>query len=381
MEGFATGFAVESATTPGFFIENEEFKITFLGAICDESKNIISEGFESCYDWRPVMELFLQSTYEWDVPVDIEEKVETKLREWLTTFQGWGLLSSILPPLTHRYFILSLAFTSANWDTNSGGEYTEEKAFEAVKEVYQHVQDKDLASILPKFGIWFEENVKADKGAERRKNLTLFFNAKWVLELKFLVEKKRINRNLLELAAESVVHRIRFRDQVEQLEIPDTLLPVVRKKFKDVDWVRTYWSLRNHIEGPYSEEELENDFFGQPLAWPGEDFTVRNSSIPTRDMAQTPAGGDGSLNPTQEDEAHIPEHSEALVNYSTIDPLDSQEDNVQFKSEMSVHSEEKSQFHEKNIFDGLKGIFFVGVPVVIATFLSLWASTKISFSE
>lgn len=370
MEGFATGFAVESATTPGYFIENEAFKITFLGAICDESKNIISEGFESCYDWRPVMELFLQSTSDWEVPVDIEENAEIKLREWLTTFQGWGLLSSILPPLKHRYFILSLAFTSANWDTNSGGEYTEEKAFEAVKEVYQHVQDKDLASILPKFGIWFEENVKVDKGAERRKNLTLFFNAKWVLELKFSVEKKRINRNLLELAAESVVHRIRFRDQIDLLEVPDTLLPVMREKFKDEDWVRTYWSLRDHVEGPYGEGELDDNFYGQQLEWPGEE------------LEDIPIMGNVSHIQTQEDGSHIREHSNESNDFLQVNPAgqDSQNDYVKFESEVSIKN--KSQSHKMGIVDRMKGIFCVCVPVILATFLSLWASTNmITFSE
>lgn len=376
MEGFATGFAVESATTPGFFIENDEFKITFLGAICDESKNIISEGFESCYDWRPVMELFLQSTQDWEVPVDIEETAEIKLREWLTTFQGWGLLSSILPPLKHRYFILSLAFTSANWDTNSGGEYTEEKAFEAVKEVYQHVQDKDLASILPKFGIWFEENVKVDKGAERRKNLTLFFNAKWVLELKFVVEKKRINHSLLELAAESVVHRIRFKDQVAQLEIPETLLPVMREKFKDEDWVRSYWSLRDHVEGPYSEGELEDHLFSQQLEWPGDEVT----DIPTQgDSSHIPTYGDGSR--VLNDEADIPEHSKDSNNTEVSTHIqesqDSQNEYNKCESESSVQPERKPLFHKTNILGGLKGIFCVSVPVIIASLLSLWASTKI----
>lgn len=259
MEGFATGFAVEGATLPGFSAENEEFRITFKGVICDESRNLISEGFESCYDWRPVMDLILQSTLEeWEVPVNIEETAEGKLKEWLTTFQGWGLLSSLLPATTHRFFILSLAFTCANWDEDSGGVFTEEKAFHAVKTVYETVPGKELASIVPKFGVWFEENVLVDKGAERRKNLALFFKAKWVLEVKFVVEKKRVNRNLLELAAESVVSRLMWPQDVERLEIPEVILPTLRDKLKDADWVRSYWIFREHLEAPATNEEFDD---------------------------------------------------------------------------------------------------------------------------
>jgi len=364
MEGFATGFAVEGATAPGFTIENEEFKITFQGVICDESKNIISEGFESCYDWRPVMNLFLQSTDDWDVPVDIEEKTENKLREWLTTFQGWGLLSSILPSLKHRYFILSLAFTSAHWDHNSGGQYSEEKAFEAVKEVYQHVPGKNLASILPKFGIWFEENVRVDFGAERRKNLTLFFNAKWVLEVKFLVEKKRINRNLLELAAESVVQRVRFKDELEQLEIPHTLLSVVREKFKDADWVRTYWSFRNHLESPGSECELEDTFGREKLEWPGGD--AADNFVSNQYDLEIPVAQD-TPNIVQDIDIR-PNLNESYSETPSATGSGDCESSVKPEKSISLLGNDKY---------GFKHICYIGVPVILAAAVSLWASSKI----
>jgi len=253
---------------PGFSAENEEFRITFKGVICDESRNLISQGFESCYDWRPVMDLLLQSTLEyWEVPVNIEETAEGKLKEWLTTFQGWGLLSSLLPASTHRYFILSLAFTSANWDEDSGGVFTEEKAFHAVKTVYENVPGKELASIVPKFGVWFEENVLVGKGAERIKNLALFFKAKWVLEVKFVVEKKRVNRNLLELAAESVVRRIMWSRDIDRLEIPDVIKPTLRDKLKDADWVRSYWMFREHLEAPASNDEFDDTLLLNQCGW------------------------------------------------------------------------------------------------------------------
>ena len=80
MEGFATGFTPTQATKPGFAVENEKFRVTFDGVslleyhdkftgnyikvMCNDVKNIISHGFETCYDWRPVLELLLEAACE-----------------------------------------------------------------------------------------------------------------------------------------------------------------------------------------------------------------------------------------------------------------------------------------------------------------------------
>ena len=81
MEGFATGFIPTQATKPGFAVENQKFRVTFDGVsllqylinslepasfkvMCNDVKNIISHGFETCYDWRPVLELLLEAACE-----------------------------------------------------------------------------------------------------------------------------------------------------------------------------------------------------------------------------------------------------------------------------------------------------------------------------
>merc|ERR1712013_664148 len=75
-------------------------------------------------------------TDDYWVKEDIEVKAKNKLGAWLTSFQGWGLLSSMLPNTKHRHFILALAYTSANWNESTGGEQTDEKVFDAVKAVF-----------------------------------------------------------------------------------------------------------------------------------------------------------------------------------------------------------------------------------------------------
>merc|ERR1719435_278454 len=93
------------------------------GVLCDDAKNIVSHGFEVLYDWSEVMNLILAATANYEDFSDIEESAEDALRQWMTTFQGWGLLSSLLPTERHRHFILG----------------------------------KELCTLVPSLGVWFEE--------------------------------------------------------------------------------------------------------------------------------------------------------------------------------------------------------------------------------
>jgi len=249
MEGFATGFTPTQATKPGFAVENEKFRVTFDGVMCNDVKNIISHGFETCYDWRPVLELLLEAACEdYFMIQDIERKAEQRINNWLTSFQGWGLLSSMLPNLKHRHFILALAYTAANWNEDTGGERTDEKVFEAVKTVFEAVPGKRVSSLVPDLSCWFDEMVEGGMEEQRSKHFTLFFNAKWALEVRFIVEKRRQVESLLDRAAEVVVRRLETEEEVEKLTIPRTLLPAVKDKFRDALWVRSYWAFKALVQ-------------------------------------------------------------------------------------------------------------------------------------
>jgi len=262
MEGFATGFTPTQATKPGFAVENEKFRVTFDGVMCNDVKNIISHGFETCYDWRPVLELLLEAACEdYFMIQDIERKAEQRINNWLTSFQGWGLLSSMLPNLKHRHFILALAYTAANWNEDTGGERTDEKVFEAVKTVFEAVPGKRVSSLVPDLSCWFDEMVEGGMEEQRSKHFTLFFNAKWTLEVRFIVEKRRQVESLLERAAEVVVRRLETEEEVEKLTIPRTLLPAVKDKFRDALWVRSYWAFKALVQMARDEpyQVLSND--------------------------------------------------------------------------------------------------------------------------
>ena len=202
----------------------------------------------------------LEATEDYDSMAEVEEKAEKVLRTWLTSFQGWGLLSSMLPTEKHRYFILSLAYASANWNESTGGPYSTEKIFDTVKYVYENCPGKEIRHLVPRLGVWFEEMVEDDtamKAHERMKSFTIFFNAKWMLEVKFVFEKKRVNRNLLDFAAEAVAQQMNVEEDIDNLEIPLTLFDAVDNKFKDVEWVRSYWNFKAELENAKSEIDEE----------------------------------------------------------------------------------------------------------------------------
>ena len=157
----------------------------------------------------------------------------------------------------HRHVLLSLAYTSSNWDTDTGGEFTEEKVYNVVKHVYDNMPGKELHTLVPKFGVWFQEINSGTTIMERKKMLTLFFNAKWALEVKFVIEKKRNNKNLVDLAAEAVVRNIVIEEEIVELPIPETLFPIVRNKFCDIEWVRSYWNSQTTPPPPQQQQQQQ----------------------------------------------------------------------------------------------------------------------------
>ena len=179
-----------------------------------------------------------------DSTVDIEEAAEEALRDWMTSFQGWGLLTSLVPSSSIKHIKLCLEHKSQTWDADKQGVYQEEEVFNTVRQIYDRVEGKEIKRSLPKIAIWFEEIVTGGGGSERKKNLTICLSGKWELEVLFVVEKKRVNRNLVELAAETLVRSIYSEEEVEKLEVPRELLDTVKSKFRDAEWVRDYWRLK-----------------------------------------------------------------------------------------------------------------------------------------
>jgi len=212
------------------------------------------------------MKMVLDATDDYDSMAEVEENTELAISEWLTTFRGWGLLSSMLPTEKHRYFILSLVYASTHWNETTGGPYSTEKIFDTVKYVYENCPGKEIRHLVPRLGVWFEEVVDDDMSlttSERKKSFTIFLRAKWMLEIKFVFEKKRVNTSLKDFAAEAVAQQMKIEDDIDSLEIPLTLLDNVYDKFKDEEWVRSHRNFKFELES--YESEIDDEEFVEAI--------------------------------------------------------------------------------------------------------------------
>ena len=171
--------------------------------------NLVAEGLESFYDWCDIMELVSVAVQEQGSMDDIEDTISEALAEWLATLSGWGLLSTLMPVEKSRHIIAALLYTNANWNESTGGPRTDLKVFDAVKYVYNHVPGRSVHDLLPRLGVWFQELRPSSKTQERKKRLVVYFKGQWDVQVKFVVEKKRVvGETLTELACEAVARQV-----------------------------------------------------------------------------------------------------------------------------------------------------------------------------
>ena len=90
----------------------------------------------------------------------------------------------------------------------------------SIQHVWDNIPGKELYRLVPGFGIWIAVISEDNKEEERLKIVELVFVVKWRLEVKFLIEKKKVNDNLKDHAAESVVKNIMIEEEIEELVIP-----------------------------------------------------------------------------------------------------------------------------------------------------------------
>ena len=183
--------------------------VTFEGVSVSGGVNLVAEGLESFYDWCDIMELVSVAVQEQGSMDDIEDTISEALAEWLATLSGWGLLSTLMPVEKSRHIIAALLYTNANWNESTGGPRTDLKVFDAVKYVYNHVPGRSVHDLLPRLGVWFQELRPSSKTQERKKRLVVYFKGQWDVQVKFVVEKKRVvGKNLTELACEAVARQV-----------------------------------------------------------------------------------------------------------------------------------------------------------------------------
>ena len=240
---FLSGFSLCRAGKPGGYVEDENFKISFIEVFCNSMKNVISHGFECCYEWEPIMQIMLKATDEFTTVDAFEDKSEGLVESWLSTYEGWGLLSSMLPSNLQSLFISRLHQTKINW--RGRNEFNHKSAFEEVVRRYELDGGARLCSLVPQFGVSIDELVEDDSD-ERSKLVTLHFDAKWKLEVKFKIEKKRHLKNLVDAAAEVVTSKILDEESIDILEIPEELKLILKIRMTDINWTRSHHEAKHY---------------------------------------------------------------------------------------------------------------------------------------
>merc|ERR1719239_1637595 len=198
---------------------------------------------------------------------DMEEMIYEAFSDWLTTLDGWGLLSSVVHIQESRHFLMALLYTNANWVEATGGPRTNLKVFNSVKFIYDHIDGKSLSDMVPQFGVWFEEMEPRQKCMERTKRLVVFIKGQWDFEVKFSVTKKRkVGSTLLELAAEAIANQVWKEEDIDtrKLEVVETLQDVLLENFHDITWVRKHWGTT--LDGPSEAiKDAAVNIPGEPL--------------------------------------------------------------------------------------------------------------------
>merc|ERR1719427_188148 len=172
----------------------------------------------------------------------------------MTSFQGWGLLLVLVPVAeSFLHILVSLHYHSKTWNVDTHGEYTKEKVFNIVKQICNN--EKEIKRLVPDIAIRFNEIMSEKQEDERKKSLTIHFDGVVNVHgehvnvlVTFVVEKKRVNNNLVELSAEILVNSIYSKEEVESLEIPKELLCTVMSKFRDAEWVRVYRRFHSELK-------------------------------------------------------------------------------------------------------------------------------------
>jgi len=241
--GFFTGLSNRNGTKPGFAVMNETFLVRFEG-IQTEKLNptqwrFVKDRFESSYDWEQMMEMILECLEYFYDDGDFQIDCQTSIKAWLSEFEGWGLMFTLLPMDFQKFLLVLFAHMNVK-NSQEDVVKTNRELFEELQELYEReTQGLPLSDLVPKVEARLLNIIGGPRVCERRKMLKVkFLSQRYTLIANFTVEKKRLRRNLVEHAAEVVARMV---DDTEELEIPETLKPIVSDKIIDSEWVASHW--------------------------------------------------------------------------------------------------------------------------------------------
>ena len=175
---------------------------------------------------------------------------------WLREFSGWGLLFTLLPMDFQKFLLVLYSHLNVK-NSQENVVKSNEELYEDLIDMYENeTQGLPLHDLVPKVQTRLVNFVGGHGECERKKVLKVVFNSsRFQLIANFRVEKKRLRRSLVEHCAEVVGSIV---DDAEDLEIPETLKPVISEKIIDADWVASYWYAKHKLDEmrrKFKEEE------------------------------------------------------------------------------------------------------------------------------
>ena len=230
---FFTGLSSYHGTKPGSRKTNETFSIKFEGISPDNKikaqlMRFIKFKFETCYDWSNVMAIALECLDNYFEDGEFQEDMELCIGEWLAQFEGWGLLFTLLP-MDFQQFLLVLYAQLRHKYQEENVQKSNEELFEEMLSFYElETRGLPLKQLIPKVEVELMNIIGGAGENERNKLVRVkFLSSRFHLAADFIVHKKALRRSLVEIAAEAVAQTC---EDVEDLEIPDTLKEVVSEK-------------------------------------------------------------------------------------------------------------------------------------------------------
>merc|ERR550519_9410 len=216
--------------------------------------------FETCYSWSNVMDLVLECLENYYEDGEFQDDVELCVSGWLGQFEGWGLLFTLLPMDFQKFLLVLYAQLKHKYEEENI-EKSNEELYEDMLSFYKdETRGLPLKQLTPKVEVELLNIVGGIRENERDKLLRM---------------------NLVESSAEAVAQTCQ---DVEDLEIPETLKGIVIEKVIDADWIASYWFAKyrgNRVETNGRNENLnqsneakQDQMFGSSIVF----STLRNIS-------------------------------------------------------------------------------------------------------
>jgi len=259
--GFFTGLSNKHATRPGFTMVNEDFILKFESIQCEdleteEQRRFVIDRFQSCYRWNDIMDIILECLEYYYDAEDFEIDLQHCVSAFLCEYSGWGLLFTLLPQDFQKFLLVLFSHINIKNHQENIVKSNDELYHDLLAAYENETQGLPLSQLVPKIDIRMLNVIGGPKEHERRKVLRMKFNSsRFKLIAIFGVEKIRNRRTLVEHAAEVVARMV---DDTEDLEIPETLKPLVNEKLVDSEWVVSYWCAKfRHEMTPKNQDTIE----------------------------------------------------------------------------------------------------------------------------